>query len=341
MQRAKTVCLYLPPGVDEVLNQSLTWQAFLSALAPNHVLIRESLVHVPSACEVAITFDASRRGLVRFKRECARIPLKILVLMEPRCTSPVAFDLASSGFFSQVWAASPNWATRLDAREFPWPQQVKARARATSQKTAYEADAVLIAALKISGSSDSLYSLRRRFISKADNSGLRVLVGGPGWHSPLIRRSRQAISSVLKEASVRSMPSVYELTAKIGYKPKNYVGVVEDKTKLYRRAPWAVVMENSPDYVSEKLFDAISAGVAPIYIGPPLELFGLPNGVALQVAHSPDAMVQAIKDSDPSQIESIIRNGAEWMSSANAQRWDSVNVMRSLSERVSAYIASN
>lgn len=339
MQRARTVSLYLPPGTDEVLTSSMTWQSFICSLTPHEIYIRTDVTRTRSSCDVAVTFDVSHQGLVRFKRECAGAHTRVLVLMEPRCTSPEAFDLASKGYFNQIWAASPNWAVRLGAREFLWPQDVNPSRVPISVRPEYEADAVLIAALKISGSGDSLYSLRRRFVSEADDSGLRILVAGPGWDSSLIQRSRQVLSAVLKEASVGAMPSLPELTDKIGYRPANYIGVVEEKVSIYEVAPWAVVMENSSDYVSEKLFDAICAGAAPLYIGPSLDCFGIPNEVALQVPHSPDAMVEAIKEADATQIESIVNSGAKWMASEDAKRWDSVRVMRNLAQEISAYIS--
>jgi hypothetical protein len=54
-------------------------------------------------------------------------------------------------------------------------------------------------------------------------------------------------------------------------------GPAEDKLKALSHYKVSLVIENSAEFVSEKLSESIRAGTVPFYIGPPVEIFGTPK----------------------------------------------------------------
>jgi hypothetical protein len=72
----------------------------------------------------------------------------------------------------------------------------------------------------------------------------------------------------------------------LGKKYKNYLGAVDNKSEIMRTYQISIVIENSADFISEKLFDSVRSGCVTIYIGPDLVKYGIPKEAALQV--SPD-----------------------------------------------------
>jgi hypothetical protein len=62
----------------------------------------------------------------------------------------------------------------------------------------------------------------------------------------------------------------------------NYRGYVQDKDLEISKYKYCVVIENSPDYVSEKLFEATRNACLVFYDGPTLSEFGIPNGIVVE-----------------------------------------------------------
>jgi hypothetical protein len=71
------------------------------------------------------------------------------------------------------------------------------------------------------------------------------------------------------------------------------MGPSEDKLTTLARYDYSLVIENSTDYMSEKLFDCLFTGTLPVYVGPDPTSFGIPEFVAI---HS-QPNIQAVKDS--------------------------------------------
>jgi hypothetical protein len=56
----------------------------------------------------------------------------------------------------------------------------------------------------------------------------------------------------------------------------------------------AVVIENSQEYMSEKLFDAFVGGCIPVYVGPDLEVFGIPSSLYVTAEATPESVQRGI-----------------------------------------------
>jgi hypothetical protein len=77
---------------------------------------------------------------------------------------------------------------------------------------------------------------------------------------------------------------------------KNYKGLSRDKTETCRKYRIVVVLENSKDYISEKFFDAFESGAIVIYVGPPLNDFGIPNESAILVEPNVNSILKKITE---------------------------------------------
>jgi hypothetical protein len=72
------------------------------------------------------------------------------------------------------------------------------------------------------------------------------------------------------------------------------LGLAGDKLEVYANYKVALVIENSPEYMSEKLLDALFAGCIPVYVGPPVEKFGLPKDLVVESAPNVAALSDAV-----------------------------------------------
>ena len=90
----------------------------------------------------------------------------------------------------------------------------------------------------------------------------------------------------------------------------NYLGEVGDKRAVMVKYKYCLVIENSSEYLSEKLFDALLSGCIPIYVGPDLTKYEIPTNLYLQA--KPNLVDVRAKISDAKKV-----NFNEWRKNLN------------------------
>jgi len=209
------------------------------------------------------------------------------------------------------------WAAAIGARPFLWPQTI---APGPKREPHYQFDATMINAEKRSAVEGSLYGLRRAVIREMDEHGMNLAVYGPGWGSPPSARLRQGAKATAKAVAAGLPPQLGEAISGLVIRPRNWQGRVREKAVAFSTAPASIIIENSADYVSEKLVDAISAGVVPVYVGPPLDLFDLPRDLVIECSADPREICSAIASHDASRRSEVAAAGREWLRSEEAER---------------------
>jgi hypothetical protein len=240
---------------------------------------------------------------------------RALVLMEPRASAPSLYRKDYLGLFAHRFAASPYWARNIGGFSFAWPQNI-ALSHQSAERSAL---ASMICANKRSAVQGSLYGLRRQVIEELERSSVPLALFGPGWDLPPSRNMYLALRAVAKAVDGGCMPEVHEAFSQSAFLPRSWRGIIADKDAGAATAPIAIVIENSADYVSEKLFDAIRVGRVPIYVGPRLEDFQIPSSLAVTVDATPTAVVQAVSSLSLEAIGHRVEGGREWLSSDAAQ----------------------
>ena len=239
-----------------------------------------------------------------------------LIVLEPRVTSPRMYTKSRLSRYGLRYAASPLWAGSIGALTFTWPQEIGPQRQSNGP---YDFAASMINGDKRSAVAGSLYGLRRRVIQSFREDCLSLGVFGPGWDASKSSKTLVAAKASAKAVMSRSVPHVGEAFGTLSVRPTSWMGTVEDKNTAFASAPVAVVIENSTDYVSEKLVDAIRGGAAPVYVGPPLSNFGLPASIAEQVPASADEVLRAVRALSNQQIGEIVAAGGEWLATREAQ----------------------
>ena len=150
--------------------------------------------------------------------------------------------------------------------------------------------AVLINADKWSFVSGQLYWLRAGLVSGSE----LVDTFGGGWNRPnVIRLLHRAVDYARAFRSLR-FPS-HKGLRHIFARPRAWMGTVPDKLVAMERYKVAVVIENSVELMTEKIFDAWFAGCIPVYVGPDLESFGLDARFAVKAEPNIAAVEKAIQ----------------------------------------------
>ena len=239
-----------------------------------------------------------------------------LIAMEPRVTSPMMYSTRHLRRYGIRYAASPLWARSMAAASFPWPQEL-GLTQTSAGPSAYAA--TMIIGDKRSAVAGSLYGLRRQVIREFARARTPLAVFGPGWNAPVRERFVSGGKACAKAVIGGLPPRLGEAFGGLGERPEHWLGRVEDKSTAFAVAPVSIVIENSADYVSEKLVDALRGGVVPIYVGPTLADFGFPPGLALECPPSASAILRAIATLDEEQHSKILAAGRAWLASDDAQ----------------------
>lgn len=255
----------------------------------------------------------------------------VLIALEPMVTAPQMYRPRVLRLYGHVFAASPLWAQRLQGNAFLWPQEFS-QLPPSSENTRYAA--TLINANKRSAVDGSLYGLRRSTIAAFDNHSIPLAVVGPGWNDPLLRRVEQVSKAVAKAAFAHQVPSIEEALSDLRIRPRYQLGTVRSKSDALALARCSIVIENSSDYVSEKLIDAICAGVAPLYVGPPLLSFQLPENLAIACESNVESLFSTFRRLSNAQIADTIQAGQEWLNSPLSSLHEIRRVLYQLGRRV-------
>jgi hypothetical protein len=96
----------------------------------------------------------------------------------------------------------------------------------------------------------------------------------------------------------------------LSYKLDSGKGVCEDKFHTLGQYKFSLVIENSNDYVSEKLFDSLAANCLTFYIGPNLKKMGYDPELAIELSEQLDNISEYLhnflSDSDNLKFKAII-----------------------------------
>lgn len=189
----------------------------------------------------------------------------VLIASEPRTVVPWQYKKSILRKFNLVLPTGKSRSKNLSLNEwvpFPYkfqPQNINEKLRINN--------VIMINAAKFSAHKKSLYGLRREASKELYNKQIGYKLAGENWNMPKAKEIRERIWAVRKEIRAGNIPDFYEAFSYFFYHYPEYTGRVDNKIVELARYKYALVIENEPDYISEKLFDAITAKCVPIYIG--------------------------------------------------------------------------
>ena len=303
---------------------------YLNSIAPSSSLSTaqslgiEVVYSLNDAPDFLILVDYRRTDL-RLVSEARKVHCKsVLVVQEPRVVLPQH--------------SKPSILTRFDAvlrigrpNEIPplkWPQSWRTVFRNPDRIQS----AVMINSDKWSFVPGHLYWLRAALAVQSKN----LVVYGYGWERPYITRLSHRLFELARILSTGTMPSLKGLKNSLTV-PITYHGETRDKVSQMSNYAVAVVIENSREFLSEKLFDAWFAGCVPVYVGPNIETMGIPPQLVIQSNPDISAIQEAIDRAFLIDRAGFLDDLEKFLSSKKALEWRSDVALKSI---LSAAIAS-
>jgi hypothetical protein len=109
--------------------------------------------------------------------------------------------------------------------------------------------------------------------------------------------------------------------------PTSYLGLSSNKLETLANYRYSLVIENSMEFMTEKLFDSLFAGTFPVYVGPDIELFGIPSFVALQASPNVDSVTKAMTAALDVDLDVWQTKTLAWLQSEGIeQQWSSGDI---------------
>ena len=188
----------------------------------------------------------------------------------------------------------------------------------------------IINANKMSFAKGELYTLRRIAAQKSTD----IDVWGFDWDMPWFRRATKAFEELLiplkhgfgiKPAAINGWFR----------SPLSFKGTSENKLSTLASYKYALVIENSIEYMSEKLFDSLFAGTFPIYVGPNPVDFGIPEFVAIHAKPDINSIMKAIEQARTIDLESWRTSVLSWLKSDGVEEaWSGPFVTQQIIDRI-------
>ncbi len=177
---------------------------------------------------------------------------------------------------------------------------------------------VVINGNKMSFIKGELYSLRRKAIKHLTNLDLY----GTQWDSKFAPRLIIAIKSFAQAVLSLRLPRPFGLNLWFQGYPKSK-GPVDDKLQTMSAYKYALVIENSAEYMSEKLMESLFAGCIPIYVGPDPEEFGIPKDLVIRAQPSLRSIREALLQAEGWNMNAFHTRLGEFLSSSEVRDlWD-------------------
>jgi len=246
----------------------------------------------------------------------------VLIKNEPSIVTPAHGNPQVDYKFSKVIEVGrPNFKPMVK-----WPQTWNAKYFDNDERLNRT---VAMSANKFSFIKGELYSLRAKAYAETGS----VDLFGSGWN----RSFFFDLLKLTKELQIATLAGSQKLTSScignLWIRPYNFLGPAEDKLKTISSYKVSLVIENSAEFMSEKLIDSILAGTIPVYVGPPVEVFGIPKEIVVTAEPNMLSIQAALAKAHGMPYGEWHMRAKKWIAKPGVREsWDSQNVIRLILE---------
>jgi len=233
-----------------------------------------NVVEAPESADIYLAIDHTKtdRRLLEERRKLEKF--SVLFRSEPKCVLPEAYKDETEALYDAVVSFGKPAGV---ARSSHWPQYwLKEELLPRSDEHRSERP-VMINANKLNLSKSELYTLRRKCVVEIGS----VDLFGESWNSNLISRLKTLLIEILKDP-IRHLAAM-RIHSRYWFKKWPVTIAPNNKQEILRGYKRTLVIENDCTYMSEKLFDALIAGCIPIYVGPSVADYGIPENLVIEV----------------------------------------------------------
>lgn len=309
--------------------------------------------------QILISINHNDSIFKKFYCNAIQDKLSFLVLLEPKSVFPSQYSPKILAKYSKCFYPGNRSRQSLDQEMLGWPylfNENPARPEPVEMKLSDYLESVLseqifdlgrwnaranqitmIAANKVSPTNENLYNLRRSLASSLPNESLKLY--GPLWSESLLNQVLHRLAVLVFALKSGYRPNLKSLFGALGKSYPAALGEVVNKHAILKDSKFSLVVENSSENITEKLFDSLINGAIPIYIGPDLQYSGIPSGVALQGLSDAKSITEMLENISAQDISQYLRAIEDFLkSSVFEQVWNADNVYMRIASEISETI---
>ena len=309
-------------------------------------------------CESLIFINYCKRSYRRYRKLHKNTENLVLIRLEPRAVMPIQYRKSIEKKFGLIIDPGKKLENVNKSNFIGWPYKYNLNPSTPKQNDPDLNESinkalkkgffdfanwdqrtnkiVLIAANKVSPTSKSNYKIRRKIAKQMNPQEIDIY--GDLWDSTLVRKFLYRISIGLYSLRIGFMPNLVELYGGMFSKYVSFIGRPEDKHMVIQKYKFSLVIENSSDYCSEKLFDAIINGSIPIYIGPKNTEIFLPNNLYYSCDGSVSEIREILSSMGENNVNDMLESMKDFLQSKNfAENWSSDAVYIKIAKKIDNY----
>jgi hypothetical protein len=279
-------------------------------------------------------------------------PVQILIRLEPPSVYPAQYSPELEQIYDLV--LSPG-RPAISPQEFiPWPYQFQPNplqpilaAPNLSQVIAQKANqdffnfiswgereffCVLIAANKVSPIGSGNYHLRRSVAKMGYDKRMRIF--GELWRASFYTKLRYRLGVARFALASKGSFSLRAILCDLITKYPNVDGAVADKHTVLVDSKFSLVIENSSDYISEKLIDSLINGCIPIYVGPSFEGTALSEDLVIRFESITIDLIDQLETISVEDIKKKLIAIKSFIESQKFLDWDASLAYRQIASRI-------
>jgi len=257
---------------------------------------------------LSVDYNVENEEILRARKVANKF--NALLRNEPRCVLPAAYSKKSLRLNNHIITFGKP---RKESAYEVWPQFWDESFVGHEIFERNNLSAVIVNANKLNLANGELYTLRRKCIANIDN----LDVFGDEWNSPMSTRLKVAVIEVLK-IPLRNL-ATFSFHSRYWFSRWPSVIAPEDKSEILRRYKVSLVIENELTYVSEKLFDVLTAGCIPVYVGPEVSDYGIPSSLVFHAEPNLRSIEYQINLAIESDYRTFHRELAQWLNSSETK----------------------
>jgi hypothetical protein len=302
------------------------WSAFFSELKISGAQI---VPGVPGVKYEVLIANSHNKKIIR---ECEKFGVskenRILILWEPKEVNGKLYRPSTLNSYGHIFTPSPDWLKGQNVHNFNWPQgRAILKTQSDLEWLKRKNKFVFIGSNKYSVSKGELYSLRRAVLKNHKTEGYIDLFGHY-WKKNIVHDIKSVISSMLKINYKNYSFKSIKLFAR---EYSNYKGIAVNKQNTLVKYKFAIVIENSTDYVSEKLFESLESQCLVLFVGTNLNK-RLHKNIAIQsdanIFSISEKLLQILCLSNTKQLSLMKKQRKEYIKIN--KEWDNYKVLKNL-----------
>lgn len=270
--------------------------------------------------EIVLVVDIQESDFRKVKYRAPHSAMRVLIRQEPPQVLPMNYRRRVVSRFEVVLdcGMNPEVSKLPLLRPQFWPVT-----RHPGPANRDSRHAVMVNSNQLALLPGEFYSLRRRCLYELE----LVDVFGRDWNIRHPRKMLKLGYHIVQSLRFGSVPRIE--SARHWFRHSHLkIDAPVDKIQTMSGYRVALVIENSPDFLTEKIFDSFFAGCFPVYVGPPVTNFGIPAELCIQSRPELEHIERSILEALEVDYEKWRRTLQAWLNDDRVQKkWSAESVV--------------